>query len=543
MSDFLFEPVPHQEAVDFISGKTLVSREVFAELLPELRARAFTIAGVTSFDVLQRVREELATLPAGGDWEKVKRTVVEEIHPYLADPEDPENTEASERRAETLLRTHGFQAYSAASYRVMDRQRDVFPYWQYHSMGDGHVRPSHGALNRLVLPANSPFWKGHFPPWEWGCRCQVIPLMQEEVDAMKEQEADQPVEKREVIEGVPLRQLEDHNRLTRGPDQVWDVRTPAQKGDHKGLRWDPDDLRITPQMLEGRYDPVVWATFEKWARGTALGGTSKLTVWEWMSGKAVVGPEAPVALPPKHTETIGEIWHRLGLGKKVTWEESDVHSIKSALVKADPINPATKLLSVFGNGLLKKGVGSESWVKSQFAEILSFLPKVVAEALPPLRIEISNTIGGGFGDYDPQAKVVRVARKACLASVGGEGQFHETLWHEIMHWIHMHGPESYRKAIAEHFAERTKGQRIGRLPGYASQGKEDHWYDVYAGRVYGGNLDTPSGSGIEVPTKYFQLLNNPGKMLRERHPLKVNSAYLDETLRIVLSIFTGEHLA
>ncbi len=37
--NFLLEPVPHEEVARWIAGKPLVSREVFNELLPELKAR------------------------------------------------------------------------------------------------------------------------------------------------------------------------------------------------------------------------------------------------------------------------------------------------------------------------------------------------------------------------------------------------------------------------------------------------------------------------------------------------------------------------
>jgi len=39
-----------------------------------------------------------------------------------------------------------------------------------------HPRPMHaqwGAM-RLTLPHDHPFWKTHFPPNGWGCRCRVV---------------------------------------------------------------------------------------------------------------------------------------------------------------------------------------------------------------------------------------------------------------------------------------------------------------------------------------------------------------------------------
>jgi len=46
--DFDFSPTPHAEALALIAGKTPVAKSVFNRLLPELKARAFTVAGISS---------------------------------------------------------------------------------------------------------------------------------------------------------------------------------------------------------------------------------------------------------------------------------------------------------------------------------------------------------------------------------------------------------------------------------------------------------------------------------------------------------------
>lgn len=307
--DFLLEPTPHTEAVEFLRGKAALASRAFGELLPELRARAFTVAGIEHHDTLQRIRDLVAEVPAGADWDATKRQIVAEASPFFAGrtKRDEDGNEVSlsaaeqaayaERRAELLLRLHGFQAYSAASYRTMDAQRDTFPFWKYQSMGDHKVRDTHAALDGKILPANSDFWRNHFPPWEWGCRCQVVPMLEDEVDEIRAEQSGRPLEQRDVIEGAALARVEGPERqLVLGPNQIFDLRTQRERGQGDGYEFRPGDLRIPLETLRARYDDGVWGAFEAWARREGIPETGA-TVWEWLGG-------APLAPTGKLAEKI-----------------------------------------------------------------------------------------------------------------------------------------------------------------------------------------------------------------------------------------------
>jgi SPP1 gp7 family putative phage head morphogenesis protein len=167
---FTFSPMPHSEAVSRIAGLPLVSREVMDELLPELRAYAFTVTGLDRFDQLAKVRDVIAAVPAGEQtWAKARKEIAAELSEDLGG-------KVAQRRAELLLRTHVFRSYAASRYRRLMQQVDVFPFWQYKTHGDGNVRPSHAALNGKIFPAGHDIWQRIFPPWDWGCRCLVVPL-------------------------------------------------------------------------------------------------------------------------------------------------------------------------------------------------------------------------------------------------------------------------------------------------------------------------------------------------------------------------------
>lgn len=83
---------------------------------------------------------------------------------------------------QTEYETAYLTAESSATYYRLMEQTDIFPYWEYVTVGDDKVRPEHRSLNGLILPANDPLWDKIYPPNGWKCRCRVIPKMRHEAD-------------------------------------------------------------------------------------------------------------------------------------------------------------------------------------------------------------------------------------------------------------------------------------------------------------------------------------------------------------------------
>jgi len=72
---------------------------------------------------------------------------------------------------------------SAATYARLMKQTDLFPYWEYKTIGDEKVRFSHQLLDGIILPWNHPAWQYILPPNDWNCRCYIVPRTKGEVTA------------------------------------------------------------------------------------------------------------------------------------------------------------------------------------------------------------------------------------------------------------------------------------------------------------------------------------------------------------------------
>ena len=309
---------PNVAAAAFLRGKTPVSRAVFDKMLPELRARCFVVTGIEQANALQTIRDRVATLPEGADWNTVKKDIAETMSPWLGD-------ESATRRADLLVRFHGFQAYQATQWNLDQETKDTHPYYQYRTAEDAHVRASHAALDGIILPIDDPFWKTHFPPWDWGCRCELIAISEADHQEARARDAELPPDQRQVLDGARLDQLRQ-GYLINGPSARIDIRSDHERGTPGALQWKPGDLRITPDELQQRYDSDVWTAFTKWAESTALDETGKTSVWEWMNGAKLatsktVSVSARIMLDdPK---TVGALdWMPKPAAKRIVTEEA-----------------------------------------------------------------------------------------------------------------------------------------------------------------------------------------------------------------------------
>ncbi|MDO3641965.1 DUF935 family protein [Mucilaginibacter sp. L3T2-6] len=82
---------------------------------------------------------------------------------------------------QTQYNTAYFTGEASATYTRLMKNVQLFPYWEYKTVGDDRVRPAHAALNGLILPANDPRWKKLYPPNGWNCRCYVVARTKDEV--------------------------------------------------------------------------------------------------------------------------------------------------------------------------------------------------------------------------------------------------------------------------------------------------------------------------------------------------------------------------
>ena len=148
----------------------------------------------------------------------------------------------------------------------MQRQIDVFPYWQYMTMEDEAVRDEHAALDGLILPANSPFWQDHYPPWDWGCRCQVVPVTPDDVADVKDGNAELGT----VLSPRLEQELENAGRIATKNGQVVNIESPRKRGKENAFQWHPGSMRMPERLLKEKYDSEIYSQFVSWMKSIRM---------------------------------------------------------------------------------------------------------------------------------------------------------------------------------------------------------------------------------------------------------------------------------
>ena len=65
-------------------------------------------------------------------------------------------------------------SYARGRWQRIERLAEARPWLRYSATLDDRTRPAHRAWHGTVLRHDHPFWRSHYPPNGWHCRCTVL---------------------------------------------------------------------------------------------------------------------------------------------------------------------------------------------------------------------------------------------------------------------------------------------------------------------------------------------------------------------------------
>jgi len=182
MPEVNYQDQPFEEAIAFFRQKLNLPTRTWTDLWQAEHTKAFVVAGATKADLLNDLRLAVDKGIAQGITLAAFRkafdeTVAKNGWSYKG---------GRNWRTKVIFETNIRTAYAAGRWQQMTDPEllKLRPYLLYRHGDSRNPRPQHLSWDGLVLPADDPWWKTHYPPNGWGCKCRVFSISQRELKAM-----------------------------------------------------------------------------------------------------------------------------------------------------------------------------------------------------------------------------------------------------------------------------------------------------------------------------------------------------------------------
>lgn len=167
--------LPFAEQIEFFRGKLHLPSQRWDDIRQSAHDRAFIVAGAQKADLLADLHASIGQHMAGGaGLEGFRRDFKAIVARHGWSGWSGEGTAAGVAwRTRVIYETNLNTSYAAGRWRQLNESG--VRWWMYqHSGLAQEPRAQHLAWSGLVLPAEHPFWRTHFPPNGWGCGCRVV---------------------------------------------------------------------------------------------------------------------------------------------------------------------------------------------------------------------------------------------------------------------------------------------------------------------------------------------------------------------------------
>lgn len=193
MAEPEYQSVPPREAIDHFRAKGYIFGFDWRDVDAAEHLAAFTVAKAMRLDILADIREAVDAAIADGSTFAAFQQRLEPVlrrkgwwgRREMVDPKTGIRRIiqlGSPRRLRTIFDTNLRTSTARGLWERIERTRDWMPYLRYVATLDSRTRPDHAQWHGTVLPVDHPWWRTHFPPNGWHCRCTVMQLGERDLE-------------------------------------------------------------------------------------------------------------------------------------------------------------------------------------------------------------------------------------------------------------------------------------------------------------------------------------------------------------------------
>jgi hypothetical protein len=228
---FAFPGPPPKEALDYFNAKKLKPSFSHLDIWREEHAACFTVAKATQLDVLTGIHQATQKALAEG---RTFRDFAKDLKPELqrqgwwgkqevVDPLTGKKQLAqlgSPRRLKTIYEANMRTARAAGQWERIQRTKAALPFLLYLLGPSREHRPEHVGWHGLLLPVDDPFWRTHFTPNGYGCKCHVRQVSKTEGARLEEEGVTAQIQEIDPVTDLPTGHFNE---------RTFPVRTQAPK--------------------------------------------------------------------------------------------------------------------------------------------------------------------------------------------------------------------------------------------------------------------------------------------------------------------------
>ena len=161
------------------------------ELTAEGHAVAFTLARISHKETIEAAKRACEKAAAQGmDFGDFKRDFLKLMSEdgnwtFVSGEGGQPTLMISESRARIIYDTNMRSSMAAAKEMRSEALSEFFPFWQYLESVSDDKRPEHLKFVGLCLPKTHGFWRAHYPPNGYQCKCSVRDISKREFKRLK----------------------------------------------------------------------------------------------------------------------------------------------------------------------------------------------------------------------------------------------------------------------------------------------------------------------------------------------------------------------
>lgn len=176
-TDIEYGGQPFEEAARYFRDKVRLPTRKWTDLKEGQHARGFVVAGATKDELLKDLQASIQRAIDEGtglaQFRKDFRAIVAK-HGWSYTGDSSRKGRAW--RTKVIFETNLATARAAGRWEQIQQVKARRPWLRYVAILDTHVRPDHRRWHGTVLPVDDDWWKTHYPPNGWNCRCTVMSL-------------------------------------------------------------------------------------------------------------------------------------------------------------------------------------------------------------------------------------------------------------------------------------------------------------------------------------------------------------------------------